>query len=94
MVRGQFVTSTQETSSILNQILIFPIHLQVFVGALPADFLRIAVTHKQQQEAADQQTAMALHHQYISGSFVQNTVGRLNITVAQVSVSIKGNDEF
>ncbi|BES89893.1 Hypothetical protein NTJ_02700 [Nesidiocoris tenuis] len=59
---------------------------RVFVGALPADFLRIAVTHKQQQEAADQQTAMALHHQYISGSFVQNTVGRLNITVAQAKL--------
>ncbi|KAF6216042.1 hypothetical protein GE061_000379 [Apolygus lucorum] len=60
---------------------------RVFVGALPPDFLRIAVTPKQQQEAADQQAAIALHHQYVNGSFVQNSVGRLNITVAQAKLA-------
>lgn len=59
---------------------------KVFVGALPPDFLRIAVTQRQQQEAADQQAALALHHQYASGSFIQNSIGRLNITVAQAKL--------
>lgn len=56
----------------------------MYVGALPPDFLRITATSQQQQEAADQQTALALHQQLVGSPFVQNPAGRLNITVAQV----------
>lgn len=59
---------------------------RVFLGTLPPDFLRITTTPKQQQEAADQQAAWALHHQLVGSSLVQNTVGRLNITVAQAKL--------
>lgn len=59
---------------------------RVFVGDLPQDFLRISATSQQQQEAADQQTALALQQQLIGSSVVQNPTGRLNITVAQAKL--------
>jgi hypothetical protein len=62
--------------------------LQVFVGQLPSDFLRIntatASSQQQQQEAADQQAALALQQQMVGVPYVQNATGRLSITVAQV----------
>ncbi|XP_073999780.1 toll-interacting protein-like isoform X2 [Rhodnius prolixus] len=58
----------------------------VLIGKLPADFLKINATPKQQQEAADQQAAIALHHQFVENSFVGSAVGRLNITVAQAKL--------
>lgn len=53
---------------------------------MPDDFLRICVTDQQQQVAADQQTALALQQQLVGTSYAQNTVGRLNITVAQAKL--------
>lgn len=61
-------------------------HLQVFLGQLPDDFLRISATDQQQQEAADQQAALALQQQLVGTPYVQNAVGRLNITVAQAKL--------
>ncbi|KAL1110188.1 hypothetical protein AAG570_008265, partial [Ranatra chinensis] len=58
----------------------------VLLGTLPPDFLRITGTSQQQQEAADQQAALALHHQLIGNPFLQNPAGRLNITVAQAKL--------
>ncbi|XP_014249836.1 toll-interacting protein-like [Cimex lectularius] len=58
----------------------------VLLSSLPPDFLRINTTPKQlQQEAADQQAAIALHHQFVDHRFF-NTAGRLNITVAQAKL--------
>lgn len=59
---------------------------RVFLGSLPDDFLRICATDQQQQVAADQQTALALQQQLVGTSYAQNTVGRLNITVAQAKL--------
>lgn len=59
-------------------------HNRVFLGPLPEDFLRITATVQQQQEAADRQTALALHQQ-LSG-YQQPHTGRLSITVAQAKL--------
>uniref|UniRef100_A0A1B6KPF8 CUE domain-containing protein n=1 Tax=Graphocephala atropunctata TaxID=36148 RepID=A0A1B6KPF8_9HEMI len=59
---------------------------RVFLGSLPPDFLRISATSQQQQEAADQQTALALQQQLAEAPYTQNMTGRLNITVAQAKL--------
>ncbi|XP_049791706.1 toll-interacting protein-like [Schistocerca nitens] len=60
---------------------------RVFVGALPPDFLRISTdTRQQQQESADQQAALALHHQMVGMTYAQNTTGRLSITIGQAKL--------
>lgn len=52
--------------------------VQVFVGQLPDDFLRITASRQQQQEAADRQAALALHQQFLASQpYLANTVGRL-----------------
>jgi toll-interacting protein len=60
---------------------------RVLFGPLPEDFLRINISVQQQQEAADRQTAMALHHQLSGGQSYTNAVGRLSITVAQAKLA-------
>ncbi|XP_045481026.1 toll-interacting protein-like [Harmonia axyridis] len=55
---------------------------RVLVGQLPDDFLRISVSPQQQQEAADRQTAIALHQAYTAQS-----LGRLSITVVQAKLA-------
>lgn len=57
---------------------------RVFLGPLPEDFLRITATVQQQQEAADRQTALALHQQL--AGYQQPHTGRLSITVAQAKL--------
>lgn len=56
----------------------------MFVGTLPADFLRITAASQQQQESADQQAALALQQQMVGVSYAHNAAGRLSITVVQV----------
>lgn len=64
----------------------------MFVGTLPSDFLRVSNdTTQQQQEAADQQAALALHQQMVGMSFTQNTTGRLSITIGQVCLQVSVN---
>lgn len=58
----------------------------MFLGKLPDDFLRITATDQQQQEAVDHQAALALQQQLVGTPYVQNAVGRLNITVAQAKL--------
>ncbi|XP_044255367.1 toll-interacting protein-like [Tribolium madens] len=60
---------------------------RVLLGPLPEDFLRISTSVQQQQEAADRQTAIALHHQLSGGQQYTNAVGRLSITVAQAKLA-------
>ena len=56
----------------------------MFLGNLPPDFLRISASSQQQQEAADQQTALALQQQMVGTPYAQNPTGKLSITVDQV----------
>ncbi|KRT79976.1 C2 domain containing protein [Oryctes borbonicus] len=61
---------------------------RVFLEPLPNDFLRVAASVQQQQEAADRQAALALHQQYLSAQpCVTNIVGRLSICVAQAKLA-------
>lgn len=55
------------------------------LGDLPEDFLRIPMTSRQQQEAADEQAAIVLQQQFAGGFHPQNMIGKLHITVVQVS---------
>jgi hypothetical protein len=66
---------------------------QVFLGALPSDFLRpnnsLSNHNSNHQTDLDQQTALALQNELAgaystASSLIQNPVGRLNITVVQV----------
>lgn len=61
-------------------------NIQAFVGPLPDSFLRINEQNAQlQQEAADQQTALALQQQMQNMPVtVDPRWGRLNITISQV----------
>ena len=56
------------------------------MGPLPDNFLRIEERNAQlQQEAADQQAALALHQQMRSMSVAHDPrIGRLSITISQV----------
>ncbi|KAE8746750.1 Toll-interacting protein [Frankliniella occidentalis] len=64
---------------------------RVFLGSLPPDFLRVAApAGNQQQEAADQQAALALHQQQLAamgGIQPTHQMGRLNITIAQAKLA-------
>ena len=64
--------------------------LQVMVGELPGDFLRLdaRTTSQQQQSMADERVAQILQAQQQAGYGVipSNIRGKLNISVVQVSV--------
>lgn len=60
----------------------------MLLGRLPEDFLRMSFSVQQQQEAADRQTAIALHQQFSGAhSSYANIVGRLSVTVAQAKLA-------
>jgi len=69
----------------------FSFVFQVFLGSLPSDFLRVSSpAGNVQQEAADQQAALAIHQQQLAAmGGVQHThqMGRLNITIAQAKLA-------
>nr|ABZ80666.1 tollip-like protein [Sitophilus zeamais] len=62
---------------------------RVLLGPLPDDFLRVNISPQEQQEAADRQAAIALQQQYSSVGMaqVQNSAGRLSITIAQAKLA-------
>lgn len=60
---------------------------QAFLGPLPQGFLRLEERNaQQQQEAADQQAALALHQLQMQNmpAMHEPYVGRLSITIVQV----------
>lgn len=63
--------------------------MQVFLGPLPQGFLRLEERNaQQQQEAADQQAALALHQLQMQNmpAMHEPHVGRLSITIVQVTL--------
>ncbi|XP_046395615.1 toll-interacting protein-like [Ischnura elegans] len=60
---------------------------RVFLGTLPSDFLRINATSQQQQEAADQQAAIALQQQMVGIPYAYNSTGKLSITVGSAKLA-------
>ncbi|XP_046395618.1 toll-interacting protein-like [Ischnura elegans] len=60
---------------------------RVFLGTLPSDFLRINATSQQQQEAADQQAAIALQQQMVGIPYAHNSTGKLSITVGSAKLA-------
>lgn len=60
--------------------------LQVMVGELPSDFLRINSTPQQQQSYADERVARILQAQQQAGfmPIPANVRGRLNVSIVQV----------
>jgi len=58
--------------------------VQVMVGELPADFLRVSSSAEQRQIAADRQAAAYLQSGGVVPIFAP--ASRLSITVAQVSI--------
>lgn len=63
--------------------------MQILLGPLPDDFLRVNVSAQEQQEAADRQAALALQQQYAGGTatYLTSVPGRLSITVAQAKLA-------
>jgi len=59
--------------------------MQVMVGELPGDFLRISSTPQQQQAYADERVARVLQAQQNFMPIPANIKGRLNISIVQVS---------
>lgn len=58
---------------------------QAYLGPLPRGFLRLEeYSPQQQQEAADQQAALALQQLQGTPQMIDPRVGRLSITIAQV----------
>lgn len=59
------------------------------MGPLPSNFLRLeSHTPQQQQEAADQQAALALHQlqmQVMPPAAIDPRMGRLSVTIVQVT---------
>lgn len=64
------------TRQIIKQL---PLFLQVMLGSLPNDFLRVAPTQAQSQEEADRAAAMHLQQQMIAQSR-HSAVGRLQVS--------------
>lgn len=61
--------------------------LKVFLGPLPSNFLRLeSHSPQQQQEAADQQAAIALHQlqMQVMPPVIDPRMGRLSVTIVQV----------
>ncbi|XP_012250529.2 toll-interacting protein-like [Athalia rosae] len=60
---------------------------RAFLGALPHGFLRVEESPRQQQEAADQQAALALqHHLQSAPPMIAARMGRLSVTITQAKL--------
>ncbi|XP_015520136.1 toll-interacting protein A [Neodiprion pinetum] len=60
---------------------------RAFLGPLPHGFLRVEESPRQQQEAADQQAALALqHHLQSAPPVVAARMGRLSVTITQAKL--------
>jgi len=65
--------------------MMYVLYMQVMVGELPGDFLRISSTPQQQQAYADERVARVLQAQQNFMPIPANIKGRLNISIVQVS---------